>query len=153
MKRDPNIVPLSRDHHHGLLFCWKIRQGMAKSIDPGRMSPYVVYFWKTHLKEHFEQEETLLFQALDHPLCLRAQDEHRRIDYLAAGIGDGSKAGLENFIELADLLENHIRFEERELFPLLEARLPKERLSEIGAQLNQLHDQPVVDDYEDAFWM
>ena len=30
MKRDKNIVPLSQDHHFGLLSGWKIKQGIKK---------------------------------------------------------------------------------------------------------------------------
>lgn len=32
MKRNENLVPLSRDHHFGLLCCWKIRQGIKKEV-------------------------------------------------------------------------------------------------------------------------
>lgn len=32
MKRNENIVLLSRDHHFGLLCAWKIRQGLKKKL-------------------------------------------------------------------------------------------------------------------------
>ena len=34
LKRNPNLVPLSREHHYGLLFCWKLKQGLANGTDP-----------------------------------------------------------------------------------------------------------------------
>ena len=36
---------------------------------------------------------------------------------------------------LGAILGDHVRFEERELFPLLEASLPAETLEEIGSEL------------------
>ena len=34
LKRHAGLVELSRDHHHGLLLSWKIRQGLKKEIEP-----------------------------------------------------------------------------------------------------------------------
>lgn len=152
MKRDNNIIPLSRDHHYGLLFCWKIRQGIAKGIDPDRIRLYVLDFWKNHLERHFLEEETFLFRDVFDPLCTRATEEHRRIQGLILSIKDGGGWVKNNYTLLADLLDKHIRFEEREVFPFLEKRLTGERLSEVGVQLKRLHEQPADDLYEDAFW-
>jgi len=150
MIRDTNIVPLSRDHHHGLLFCWKIRRGIAKGIGRHRLQSYVIYFFKKHLDRHFQEEERLLFQDISSPLCLRALEEHRLIRELADAIeGDGPE---ESFGVLADLVDSHIRFEERQLFPFLEKSLSNEELSRVGAALNRLHSHPEPDSYEDEFW-
>jgi hemerythrin-like domain-containing protein len=153
MKRDPNIIPLSRDHHLGLLFCWKIRRGLDLGVEPDRIYPYVVYFWKTHLQEHFQQEEMFLFNTLDAPQCHQALEEHHQIGALIDAISHEKNTSQETLISLTDLLERHIRFEERQLFPLLEASLSPGQLSEIGEKLNKLHDHPAVDDYKDAFWI
>lgn len=32
MKRNENLIPLSREHHYGLLCVWKIREGVKKKI-------------------------------------------------------------------------------------------------------------------------
>jgi len=37
IKRNEALKPLSRDHHHGLLLCWKIRQGIKLNIEPERI--------------------------------------------------------------------------------------------------------------------
>jgi len=152
MKRNANIAPLSRDHHHSLLFCWKIRQGIAKGVGLERIQPYILYFYKMHLEKHFQEEEALLFRVIDDPLCLCALDEHRRVLDLVKAI-TGSKAwDAEYYSGLADLVENHVRFEERQLFPFLETRLSREQLSKVGAELDRLHGAPVADEYEDEFW-
>jgi len=152
MRRDTNIIPLSRDHHDGLLFCWKIRQGLTKGVSLDRIRRYVGYFWTHHLEEHFRQEENILFSRLSYPLCERAIEEHRQIARLIHLIVDENSNTPEDCRRLAQLVDVHIRFEERQLFPLLEEMLPKERLSAIGAELNRLHDHPAREDYQDPFW-
>lgn len=152
MKRNENIVPLSRDHHNGLLFSWKIRQGINKNIETERIRKYVHYFWDDHLQKHFEEEETILFNKIQHELCEKAYAEHTQIKGLIEEIDRGD-APLEKYILLADVLEQHIRFEERTLFPFLEKTLDPEQLSEIGTTLGPLHETANTDTYPDEFWL
>lgn len=149
MKRNENIIPLSRDHHFGLLCAWKIRQGLKKNIEFSRIQNYVSYFWEHHLKEHFQEEETILFSYLKDKMSDRIRDEHYEIGVLVQKIsGSDDTSDFENF---ANLLENHIRFEEREWFPHLESQLSQEDLNEIGKKLEEIHSAE-SDDYEDEFW-
>lgn len=57
------------------------------------------------------------------------------------------------FGPLADALDNHIRFEERILFPYIEKEVPEEKLVELGKQLQQMHPLNEKDTYSDEFWM
>ena len=60
IKRNENILKLSKEHHFSLLFCWKIRQGLKAGADSSRIIKYVQYF-KTHfLLPHFSEEEIFL---------------------------------------------------------------------------------------------
>lgn len=152
MKRDSNIIPLSRDHHYGLLFCWKIRQGLSRAVSLERIRPYIHHFWQHNLEEHFFEEEALLFRNSPDPLCRQAIAEHRDIKGLVWSIMGNGAWDRANYIGLADLVERHIRFEERQVFPYLEQNLTREQLSDVGARLRQLHDQPADDLYQDAFW-
>ena len=53
----------------------------------------IIYFYKTHLEKHFQEEEDVLFRITDDPLCLRAMEEHKRIrDLVKAISGDGAQA-------------------------------------------------------------
>ena len=52
-------------------------------------------------------------------------------------------------LELADTVEDHIRYEERVLFPHLQQELSNEQLEIIG---EQIVDEPLADNYEDEFW-
>lgn len=153
IKRNENIVILSREHHHGLLFAWKLRQGLSAKVEPTRMAKYVAYFWNTHLVEHFREEESLLFSELQHALVSKAVGQHTAINTLVHRILVDEKGSVDAYGNLADLIADHIRFEERELFPYLEAVIPSEQLSHIGSQLASLHRKLVPDDYPDEFWL
>ncbi len=152
MKRHESIVVLSREHHFGLLFCWKIRQGLKKHVQLERIQSYVKYFWDSHLQQHFE-EETLLFNELQDSLCERAISEHIHIKLLVDTIINLEPIQPDQLNQLADVLDDHIRFEERILFPYLEKELTEDKLAEIGARLQQLHPVREKDDYPDEFWV
>lgn len=44
IRRNENIVKLSKEHHFSLLFCWKIRQGIKMEIPAARIIKYMEYF-------------------------------------------------------------------------------------------------------------
>jgi len=44
IKRSIALQPLSREHHHGLLLCWKIRTGLKKGIDIDRIKNIQIGF-------------------------------------------------------------------------------------------------------------
>ena len=53
----------------------------------------------------------------------------------------------------ADIIEQHIRFEERVLFAHLQHHLREAELSGIASQMNALHPNQVEEDWKDAFWI
>jgi len=153
MRRHESIVALSRDHHFGLLFCWKIRQGIKKQLPAERIKPYVKYFWDNHLRLHFEEEETLLFTALQDNLVAQAIAEHKHIKQLVGTITGTGPFQPDQFRALADALDKHIRFEERILFPYIEETLSEEKLTLLGKRLKQIHQTGEKDNYPDEFWV
>ncbi len=153
IKRNENIVPLSRDHHFGLLFCWKIRQGLKAKIEFKRIREYILYFWEFHLEQHFKEEETLLFNQVRNKLCDGGINQHTAIKNIITTLTAFTKKEEEVYASLASLVDEHIRFEERILFPYLESVLPAEKLAEIGAQLKEMHIEPEQDNYPDEFWI
>ena len=53
MKRNENIVLLSRDHHFGLLHAWKIKQGLKKGVALERIATYIIFHWQHNQEAHF----------------------------------------------------------------------------------------------------
>lgn len=153
IKRSGYLVTLSRDHHGGLLFCWKIKQALKMDITFDRIDNYIRFFWDNHLKEHFVEEEILLFNQLDCQLTHKGRCDHKVLSEWfnrAVRYGLASEEEYSTFIEI---LTNHIRYEEREIFPYLETKLPAETLAGIRDILTRMHQEPFIDNYPDEFWI
>ncbi|MEO7445898.1 MAG: hemerythrin domain-containing protein [Ferruginibacter sp.] len=154
MKRNEHIVKLSRDHHLTLLFCWKIRSGLKFEIEPARIIKYVAYFWECHMQPHFREEETILFAPVQDADVLKALDEHAQIEeQIKALKNTGDNNAANHLLNLAAAVDNHVRYEERELFPHLEKKLTEAQLENIGKKIDACHDPTLKDDYSDAFWI
>jgi hemerythrin-like domain-containing protein len=151
IKRSPQLAPLSREHHEGLLLVWKIYQGLKNNIDPERIRKYVLWYWQSHIKPHFYQEEKILLPYLppNQELARRLKTEHEQIREMILSLDqEGEKSILP---ALAKFLDDHIRFEERELFGYLEQILSKDQLDVISVELEE---HPVLDsEWQDEFWI
>ena len=138
MKRDPALIPLSHDHHHGLVQARRLRRASADDA-PGRRDAAAAFleFFADETRPHFREEEERFFPLLcgaEAPatdLLARALLEHQRLYALVGGLEEALSAGdapPSEMRELADALEHHIRFEERTLFPLIEDVAPESAL-------------------------
>lgn len=152
IKRHEAIISFSKDHHFGLLLVWKIRQGLKKAIDAERISRYVLFFFKEDLDKHFTEEEQLLFSglAVDDRLRKVAEADHRAIRQLI-GLITENKHNPDLLNQLADLLEKHIRFEERELFNHLQQNIKEEDLAQIAKRFSN-SSQLIDEQWADVFW-
>ena len=153
IKRSEHIAALSRDHHAGLLFCWKIKEGLKHGIGLRRIDGYARYFWEGHLEEHFREEEDLLFNKLDDELTDKARRDHQVLAAWFKRIVGGEVEHFQDYLSFTELLTNHIRFEERILFPFLQEHLPTAVLEEIGESLTRTHTIAFDDHYADEFWV
>ncbi|RAU82825.1 hemerythrin domain-containing protein [Pontibacter arcticus] len=157
-KRDKSLIPLSREHHFGLLFCWKIRQGLNNGTDLELLRSYVRYFWENILKAHCEEEEWLLNRLLkeDDTVRERLAEEHHLIHSIVELIESGNKINSKIQKELFKVLErdltDHIRWEERELFPYLQAVTSPAEMELAREMLNHKHE-PRLDDFTPNFWI
>jgi len=106
-------------------------------------------FYQRKGRTHFREEEEVLLPACarhvridKEPAMVRMLAEHAliraRIEELARALAAGS--GIEPLlVELGQRLHDHVRFEEEELFPRVEAILGEEGLAALAPQLSQLH--------------
>lgn len=152
IKRHQAIISFSKDHHFGLLLVWKIRQGLKKAIHAERISNYIVFFFKEDLEKHFKEEEQLLFCKLpvDDALRTRAETDHQSIYQLVDAIGK-KKDDAVLLNQLADELEKHIRFEERELFNHLQNNIAAGDLETIAKRFSN-SSKEIDEKWEDVFW-
>jgi hemerythrin-like domain-containing protein len=132
IKRSKAFVQFSKDHHFALLLVWKIRQDLTKEINGSEISRYVHDFFRDDLQQHFKEEEKFIFSKLSvaDPLRLRAESEHRKIYTLIESIQQNT-TDKDLLHQFADLLETHIRFEERTLFNHLQQQMSAEELEQL----------------------
>jgi len=149
MKRNENLMPLSRDHHFGLLCVWKIKEGLENDISYNRIKDYVNYFWTEKLSHHFKTEDKVFESIERDEKFLKMENEHLEIEKLVDLINQSEDKNL--LFAFAEALKCHIRFEEREMFPALEQKLSDAELSKIGTELEKLIIDR-EDDYPDQFW-
>jgi len=157
LKRSVELQAISREHHDGLLFVWKIRQGLDNHTSIEKLKEYTGWYWRNHIKSHFYQEEKILlpyFPAM-HPMALKLKKEHDYIRELILEID--KEADRHDIIRLVDFIESHIRFEEREFFQYLEEHLTKQDMTDVYGQLVK---HPVISDeanatqgWKDPFWL
>ncbi len=148
INRHENLKALSREHHHGLLLCWKIKTGFKNGIAANRIKKYADWMFETHLLPHFELEETLVFPILssDNSLIKQAIAEHIELKKLFS-----DTTNPENSLkQIERILDNHIRFEERILFNEIENVASNEQLKTI----QMMHsEKPFIDNTTDQFWL
>jgi iron-sulfur cluster repair protein YtfE (RIC family) len=130
MKRHDSLVPLSRDHHEALMLCLRIHRGLpARGGDlewVASKARQVAAFFESHLVRHFRSEEEGVFPKLKgiedaSVLIAELLSEHRRLEKLVEALRDCKREETASLLSnFADLLESHIRKEERVLFPLYE---------------------------------
>ncbi|MBN8570740.1 MAG: hemerythrin domain-containing protein [Ignavibacteria bacterium] len=148
IKRNEALQPLSRDHHHTLLLCWKIRAGFEKGIPVERIKAYADWFYENYIIKHFKMEEEYLYPILgiENKLIQQAIEEHK---LLARLFTDNSKIE-ESLRQIPEELKKHIRFEERTLFNEIQISASPEQLEKVEL----IHDkEKFVDNLSDEFWL
>jgi len=154
MKRDVHLQPLSRQHHNALMAVLLLKKGVQKQADVTVMKDFILFIWENELVHHFEAEE----QWLSTPdafielkvMYERMLKEHMHIRSLIEQFKTNNCSA--DTVELFyNVLEQHVRFEEREFFPAIEHNLPVEELEKIGAHINDT-DGPGCTNYPLKFW-
>lgn len=142
--RHKSIIGLSHDHHHGLVLAQLIKKNAPQyqnlpNDTEGKIS-YTINAYEKELLPHFKKEEEYLFPVVKgktektDKLIDELLDEHKIITNLVLRLqSDNDKEEL--LYELGNILTNHIRKEERELFAMLEDILTEEELNVLATQL------------------
>ena len=135
--RDASLIPLTHDHHHALAACRRLRLAADESESARALGARAfLEFFGTDGVAHFREEEELLF-----PLIVEDEDalatlsrvmiEHLRLHAAVRHLSDESvtaSPSSTSMVRVATLLEDHVRFEEKVVFPLIELTVGEEGL-------------------------
>ncbi len=139
MKRHPALVPLSHDHHEALVVARKLIR--ATATDAAEAFTALNAYWSADGEAHFRAEEAILFPAYARhcdrpdPLVAEALRDHDAIRERVEALHRAAVERPSDLSELGGLLERHVRLEERELFPRIEAAIPAAELADVADAL------------------
>ncbi|HEX9308179.1 MAG TPA: hemerythrin domain-containing protein [Anaeromyxobacter sp.] len=145
MKRSRELKPLSSEHHQALLVAFQLKQGLAGHAEsagapkdlPGLLG-LARRFDDQIFRTHARAEEDLLGRFIQAGDMERLRVEHgemtRLLDLSKTARPGDLRAHLAAF---ADLLERHVRWEERELFAYAEGHVDEATLAIIGGELEK----------------
>lgn len=147
MKRDPRLRDLSDDHHQALVLARRATN--AADADDATTCKDVwadaMRRFAAELEPHFAIEETLLLPAMElageRDLAERTRLEHAQLRTLVRDVQQPMAARLRAF---GIALRDHVRFEERLLFPKAQEKLTDHVLDAVAAAsaLSSSHCQP-----------
>jgi hypothetical protein len=145
MKRDPALVPLSREHNAALVLALRIGREVPSADEAGVLAVYqtLVGFWARGLLPHFRAEgECLLARLvrhvpLDDELVRRTHSDHLGIEALVVSMRDNPKAESRRrlLLEFAERIRTHVRWEEETLFEATQQMLTSEEMSALGFEI------------------
>ncbi len=122
---------------------------MTPASTPRSRADDTLAFFAEHLAVHFRAEEDVLFRFLrpllaDHPESLALIDalvsDHRELEARrdAVAAAEGEEALIPMLAAFADLLEAHVRREERELFEHFPEGVPAADAHALGEAIRRL---------------
>ena len=153
MKRHASLVPLSRDHHHGLVMAQRLILGRSTNpradwpADPAQQAARLVEFFETDLRPHFEIEEAHVFPAAARDLddgdsrTRALVAEHETMRRMVRDLVDDPTSRLRpRLTAFGELLEAHIHTEERILFEQMQAACDAQVLETLGTRIAEHRD-------------
>jgi hemerythrin-like domain-containing protein len=145
MRRSRQLKPLSSEHHQALLVAFQLKQGLAGHAEsagapkdlPGLLA-LARRFEEQVFRNHVQIEEDVLGAHLTPADMRRLQGEHAEMTRLIETARRAPPPELRGALKaFAELLERHIRWEERELFPNALGHVDEATLATIGGELER----------------
>lgn len=151
MRRDKRLYPLSWGHHDLLVFADRVKMALTTDHPSYRHSPEELLeksrnFWNGIFWDHMSAEKEILFPSLaQYPEEYQEKvqilaDEFNELSHLYSEISICSERDHElnnKLIRFSELIVHHVRYEERELFPRIQAHLPEKEFDRIGSGLKK----------------
>lgn len=140
MHRHENLRPLSRDHHFTLRHAKRLREAASLTNDERRLAVReFIEHWQTEALDHFAAEEKFLAPLMADATRDRLFREHAEVRALAQAVVESPEsAPAELLRQLGEQLAAHIRWEELEAFPEIEAAANADTLAALAAPMIDL---------------
>jgi hemerythrin-like domain-containing protein len=138
MKRHPVLQDLSRDHHGALVIARRLQS--AEGGDAIAARDEFLGFFSSSGEPHFRIEEDVVLPALanaggaEDPVISRVLYDHAEIRVQALRLRSGL-VSVRVQRRLGALLAGHVRLEEQELFPAIEATLSLEAMRSLASAM------------------
>ena len=160
-RRHSSLIPLSHDHREALGLAFRLHH----PAPPGPVTPTTpastpesrvretLAFFERSLQPHFRAEEEVLFPFLreafgpghsSEALIRGLVDEHQRMRRLREQLDSALSDRIDPaplLTEFADLLETHVRTEERQLFASFPEDVPQSRAEELEQEIRSVLDR------------
>jgi hypothetical protein len=142
LKRHEALQPLSREHFNALCRA----RDLINAADPAQRRDALGKFvrcWNAEIAEHFDDEERLLLPlTADCNLRQRLLAEHEELKRMAAAAQlVGPEPDPDWVKRLGQLLHDHIRWEERDLFPAVEQGLSEADHAKLADATRRIEDK------------
>lgn len=151
MKRHPSLIPLSHDHHDGLVVAQNLILGQSKAprstwpTERRQQVDRLLAFFGSGLRAHFRAEEELVFPVVARQLKdgaelvrqLRVDHDEMRAEIRALEQDPESDLDV-RLPAFGERLKRHIQNEERVLFERMQEEMDAQALDAIGAALRSI---------------
>jgi len=146
MRRDAALIPLSQQHHDALALCVYIeRAHKSGHLDLAHWNREVAAAWQAEIRWHFQAEEEIVFPAAQtladlQPLVTELLSDHAQLRawFVAA---EANQLPVDDLLRLRELLNHHVRKEERQLFEQMQSALPAAELAGMGTALQAFFER------------
>jgi hemerythrin len=132
MKRCSALCTMSNEHHHCLVLAKRAKKAAGTAAAKKEWQQIQARF-AAEMEQHFQAEEMWLLPALQRlgetELVRRTHADHAELRRM---IREG---GVQAMVGFAELLIQHVRFEERELYETAQQKMPA---AELEALVNQM---------------
>ncbi len=142
IERHEALAPFSRDHYTGLVQAQHLKKTAdSDAVTRRKAIAAFVDAWDSEIAEHFADEERLLLELAGDADRQRLIEEHQQLTDLAEqarALRRQTDPDAKVVRQIGQALDQHIRWEERELFVRLQDQLTDEQLAELGR-----HTEPI----------
>lgn len=148
--REPALQPISRDHGVLLVIAQRLRKAAQATVQDRVALATEIQTRHADLVEEYLGDEQIALSKMSPSYLLTNEiaEQHSKINEAIMQLTSRSVESLkpEAFQALANAIEDHVRWDEREVLPYLQRIMSSNQREELSAHTSQLeikHDRPI----------